>query len=58
MGPIDSRNKRGRCGHAARDDGVGDPFEQGQVFDREGGLFGTHGKRVPETGSKILCATG
>ena len=48
----------GRCRHAARHDGVGNPLEQGQIFDGEGGVFRTNRKRVPETGSKILCATG
>ncbi len=48
----------GRRRHAARDDGISSPFEQGQVVGGEGGFFRTHGKRVPETGSQILCATG
>lgn len=57
-GPHRFEKQRGRCRHAALDDGVGNPFKQSQVIDGEGCLFGTHGKGVPETGSKILCATG
>lgn len=48
----------GGGGHPACDDGPGNPFKQRQVFRREVCPFRTNGEGVPETGSKILCATG
>ena len=48
--------ERGRRCHAAPDDGVGDPFEQGYIFCRKGLLFWSNGEGVSETGSKILGA--
>ena len=52
------QKQRGRRRHATCDDGLGDPFEQGEVLSREVLLFRANGEGMPETSSKILCAPG